>query len=301
MGLEYSFDMADNNSITSSVEDNLPEFEKHLLSLKRSPSTVLAYRSDIDQLISFLYERQRTVAKKVRAVDLENFRDFLLAQKYTAKSVSRKLNAVKTFFRWMKQNKIVDTDISKNVTHPKIQTTNPLFLSENEYRTLRDHVRADARILAIVELILQTGMRISEVAALKLTDIKGDELEIAAYATQPRRAIPLNEAAKAAITLYMSTRPDVSGASHLFISKTGKPLAVRNIRAAIDRYMRKAGMEHFSVNDLRTTFIIENIKKGVDLVLLSKVAGHKRLSTTERYLSLAGTNESGKKMKLEVL
>lgn len=75
-------------------------------------------------------------------------------------------------------------------------------------------------------------------------------------------------------------------------------MAVRNIRAAIDRYMQRAEIPSYSVNDLRTTFIVENLKAGVDLVLLSQVSGHKRLSTTERYLELAQVTEPGKRQTL---
>ena len=65
--------------------------------------------------------------------------------------------------------------------------------------------------------------------------------------------------------------------------------------------MQKADIPGYSVNDLRTTFIVENLKAGVDLVLLSQVVGHKRLSTTERYLELAEIKESGKRQTLEEL
>jgi site-specific recombinase XerD len=75
-------------------------------------------------------------------------------------------------------------------------------------------------------------------------------------------------------------------------------LAVRNIRASIDRFIQKAELPKYSVNDLRTTFIIENIKNGVDLMLISQVSGHKRLSTTERYLEIANIKEVGKKPTL---
>ena len=85
------------------------------------------------------------------------------------------------------------------------------------------------------------------------------------------------------------------------MSKNGKALAVRNIRAAIDRYMQKAEISGYSVNDLRTTFVVENLKAGVDLMLISQVVGHKRLSTTERYLELAEVKEPGKKQTLEEL
>jgi site-specific recombinase XerD len=221
----------------------------------------------------------------------------LLAEKYTPKSVSRKLNAVKTFFRWLIAENHLTKDPSINVAHPKIEASLPKFLSQLEYRALRDVVRGDTRIAAIVELILQTGLRISEVAALKTENVKDATLKIEAYATQPERTIPLNKPAKDALDSYVANRPKVPS-PYVFISKNGKALAVRNIRAAIDRYMQRAEVPNYSVNDLRTTFMVENIKAGVDIVLLSQVAGHKRLSTTERYLELAKVTEPGKRQTL---
>lgn len=286
--------------LSDTLQDLLPQFVKSLQDKDRSPSTILAYRADLEQLIGFLKNIEKVKASQVTLNDLVMFRDWLLGQKYTPKSTSRKLNAVKTFFRWVKEIGVLQNDPSKEVGHPKIEATAPQFLSPLEYRALRDVVRTDPRIAAIVELILQTGMRISEVANLKQDGLKDHELTIESYATQPQRQIPLNEAAKIALDNYLAERPK-SDSPYLFVSKNGKPLAVRNIRAAIDRYMQKAEIPQYSVNDLRTTFIVENLKRGVDLITLSHVSGHKRLSTTERYLELAGIKESGKKQKLEEL
>lgn len=275
----------------------LPQFIESLKVKGRSPSTVIAYRADLEQLINFLLGKNKPLLEQVMSSDLESFRDTLLAEKYTPKSVSRKLNAVKTFFRWMVSEGIATTDTSATVSHPKIESSMPKFLSQIEYRALRDVVRADTRIAAMIELILQTGMRISEVANLKTTDVKEASIKVEAYATQAQRTIPLNKPAKDALDSYSILRPKIESV-YVFISKTGKPLAVRNIRAAIDRYMQKAEIPNYSVNDLRTTFIVENLKAGVDLVPLSQVTGHKRLSTTERYLELAGVTESGKRQTL---
>ena len=278
----------------------LPKFVESLKEKGRSPATVLAYRADLEQLVSFLQGRNKVLVDQVRPDDLEAFRDTLLSEKYTPKSVSRKLNAVKTFFRWLLAENHIITDPSANVAHPKIETSLPKFLSQLEYRALRDVVRGDTRIAAIVEFILQTGMRISEVANLKLENVKGDTAKIEAYATQPERTIPLNPPAKDALNGYLVNRPKADS-PYVFVSKNGKPLAVRNIRAAIDRYMQRAEVPSYSVNDLRTTFIVENLKAGVDLVLLSQVSGHKRLSTTERYLELAQVTEPGKRQILQEL
>ncbi|OGM73343.1 hypothetical protein A2422_00500 [Candidatus Woesebacteria bacterium RIFOXYC1_FULL_31_51] len=263
----------------------------------RSPATILAYRSDLEQLVEFLTKGSIATPDQVKLSNLDSFRDTLLSEKYTPKSVSRKLNAVKTFFRWMVEQNYLSTDLSKSVSHPKVEASMPKFLTPLEYRALRDAVRNDPRISAMIELILQTGLRISEVANIKTADINEETIKIEGYATQPERTIPLNKPAKEAIEKYMIERPKVVS-EYIFISKTGKPLAVRNIRASVDRFIQKAELPKYSVNDLRTTFIVENIKNGVDLILISQVAGHKRLSTTERYIELAGTTESSKKQSL---
>jgi site-specific recombinase XerD len=278
----------------------LPKFIGHLEEKHRSPSTVLAYRADLEQLVEYLKEKNKVLPSQVSASDIETFRDSLLSQKYTAKSVSRKLNAVKTFFRWMVDQKHAGRDVSRDVAHPKIEASMPKFLSPLEYRALRDVVRDDIRIAAIVELILQTGMRISEVANLKTKNVSESEIKIDAYATQPERNIPLNKPARDVLNEYIKSRPKTNS-PYVFVSKNGKPLAVRNIRAAIDRYFHKAEIPDYSVNDLRTTFIVENLKTGADLIMLSQVVGHKRLSTTERYLELASVKDPGKKQDLEEL
>jgi site-specific recombinase XerD len=279
------------------LKDLLPGFVSYLEDKGRSPSTILAYRADLEQLLDYLQKKNKVTTTQVLQTDIEVFRDSLLNQKYTPKSVSRKLNAVKTYFRWMSQEKLAINNPAENVSHPKIQPATPKYLSALEYRALRDVVRDDVRIAAIVELILQTGMRISEVANLKLGDIKDSELTISPDATQPQRKIPLNKPAKEALDEYLKSRPKTDS-PYVFVSKNGKPLAVRNIRAAIDRYMQKAGVPDYSVNDLRTTFLVENLKAGVDLVTISQIVGHKRLSTTERYLELAGVTEPGKRQQL---
>jgi len=278
----------------------LPKFISSLEEKGRSPSTILAYKSDLEQLTDFLAKHNKALTQDVNESDISGFRDYLLSQKYTPKSASRKLNAIKTFFRWLKANGQLTNDPSKDVSHPKIETSAPKFLSPLEYRALRDVVRSDTRIAAIIELILQTGLRISEVANLKLKNLKKDRIIIESYATQPEREVQLNSAGYEAVTEYLKERPETNS-EYIFVSKNGRPLAVRNIRAAIDRYMQKAEIPEYSVNDLRTTFVVENLKRGVDLVTVSQAVGHKRLSTTERYLELAEKKEPGKKQNLEEL
>jgi site-specific recombinase XerD len=118
---------------------------------------------------------------------------------------------------------------------------------------------------------------------LRLDDVKDETIYIRPLEGHESREVPLNRAAKGAISRYLTIRPK-SKDNHLFITKTGRPLLVRNIRSSIDRYFRTAGIKDAKVNDLRHTFVAHHLRAGTSLIIVSKWVGHKRLSSTERYL-----------------
>lgn len=282
------------------------EFIDHLKGKKRASATVLAYGKDIEQLVGFLEELQKADVADVKPQDIKSFLAKLESTGYTKKSLSRKLNSTKTFFRFLKIQEYISDDPATLVDHPKFETKPPRILSPIEYRALRDTARDDARIAAIIEILLQTGIRIGELANVKTDDVffgedtKEGHLFIRALENRPERTVPLNKAAETALKRYLEVRPKTTNKA-LFITKTGKPLLVRNIRTAIDRYYKKAGITGAKVNDLRHTWVAHHLTSGASLVLISKVAGHKRLSTTERYLALIQTPKGEEKLKLEQL
>jgi len=276
------------------------KFINYLKNQKRSISTILAYGKDIEQLSEFLENRKITQVSSVLSEHLEAFKEDLNKKDYTAKSISRKLNSIKTFYRFLKSEGIIKEDPAAPVSHPKYETKAPRVLSKMEYRALRDACRDDIRIAAVVELMLQTGIRIGEVARLELNDVKDNDLLIQPYESQPERSLPLNKAVRTALDDYFKARPKTRTKA-VFVTKTGHPLLVRNIRTSIDRYFRLAGIEKTKVNDLRNTWIAHHLMAGTSVVILSKLAGHKRLSTTERYLQFAEEKPEGKKIKLEEL
>lgn len=266
------------------------EFIDHLKTKNRAHATVLAYGKDIDQLIAFLKELEQADIAQITKEDIEAFLAKLLKNGYTPKSVSRKTNAVKTFFRFLQVNEYITDNPAALVSHPKFETKPPRILSETEYRALRDAVSSDARTYAIVEVLLQTGVRIGELARIRIDDVsfgtgkKEGELTIRSFNRHPERTVPLNQKAQRALKAYLETRSQTTKSKHLFITRTGKPLLVRNIRATLKRYFNVAGIKDATINDLRHTFIAHHLKRGASLILVSKIAGHKRLSTTERYL-----------------
>lgn len=286
------------------------EFIEHLRGRKRASATVLAYGKDIEQLVGFLGELQKAHVHEVSAEDIRGFLAKLEQDGYTKKSISRKLNSTKTFFRFLKVQEYTTDDPANLVDHPKFETKPPRILSPIEYRALRDAARDDARMAAIIEVLLQTGIRIGELANLKIDDVywsapptgggKEGQLYVRPLENRLERTVPLNKAAEAALKRYVNIRPKTINKA-LFVTKTGRALLVRNIRTAIDRYYRKAGIGGAKVNDLRHTWVAHHLSAGTSIVLISKVAGHKRLSTTERYLTLIQPPKGEEKVKLEEL
>lgn len=251
----------------------------------KAHATILAYGKDTDQLVKFLTSKKISHPTAVTPQMIEEFKKHLFGLDYLPKTVSRKLNSIKTFFRFLMETKALKTNPANSISHPKYVNKPPRILSETEYRALRDAARQDPRAAAIIELLLQTGMRISELSRLQLADIKGNQLIIRPFESHPQRMVPFNNAAKRALENYLNHRPQTK-TDHVFVTKTGKPLLVRNIRASINRYFRIAKIKDTKVNDLRHTFIVHQLKNGVSVVLLQKLVGHKRLSTTEKYLDL---------------
>ncbi len=265
------------------LRDAHERFKKYLQDNKHSNSTVVAYGKDIDQLVVFLEELKKAHVHDVSKEDLEAFLAKMNKDGYTPKSVSRKINSTRTFYRFLKINEYITDDPSLLIAHPTYQLAPPRILTPTEYRALRDAARNDARMYAIIELLLQTGIRIGELAALKLLDIRKDSLYVAPFEKHEERTVPLNKRAKDALDKYLEIRPKTTEET-LFITKSGKPFLIRNIRTAVERYFRLAEIKGAKVNDLRHTFVAHHLKHGISLVMLSKVLGHKRLSTTERYL-----------------
>lgn len=272
------------------LRDAHEEFKKYLKDKGHSTSTLIAYGKDIDQLVSFLETVQKNQVQDVKKEDLEAFLAKLSKEGYTPKSLSRKINSTRTFYRFLKINEYVTDDPSLLVSHPVYQLAAPRILTPTEYRALRDASRNDPRMYAVIEILLQTGIRIGELANLRMSDIQKDALKIRAFEKHEERTVPLNKRAKDALDNYLKTRPETKD-DHVFVTKSGRQFLIRNIRTAVERYFRLAEIKSAKVNDLRHTFVAHHLKHGVSLVLLSKVLGHKRLSTTERYLQYVTERE----------
>ncbi|MBM3209563.1 hypothetical protein FJZ40_04745 [Candidatus Shapirobacteria bacterium] len=276
----------------------LEKFVTDLTGRSKSSNTILAYRGDLEQVLVIFKKDGINHPVAVDSVQIEKIKAEFTHLGYTPKSISRKLNSIRAFFRFLKKEGVIENDPSGEIVYPKLTAATPRILTKLEYRALRDACRNDPRLAAIVEIFLQTGVRISELANLRLSDVKDDSLFIRAQESNPARTIPLNRVGREALERYLKKRPK-SKTDYVFVTANGRQFLIRNIRQAIKRHLEIAGIKNASVNDLRHTFIAHHLEAGTPLATLSKIAGHKRISTTEKYLAFVKPKE--KPTKLEEL
>src|SRR5579859_2523020 len=126
-----------------SLREAHAHFKNYLKENNHSTSTIVAYGKDIEQLVSFLEELQKQQIHEVTRDDIQAFLTKLQKNGYTPKSLSRKINSTRTFYRFLKINEYVTDDPSLMVSHPKYELTPPRILTPTEYRALRDAARND--------------------------------------------------------------------------------------------------------------------------------------------------------------
>lgn len=277
--------------MTINHEDAMKRFVDHLEEKGRSPSTIIAYKKDIEQLFDY-FKGKNEYLSDYSTENLKEFIDNLIEdKKFTLKTVSRKINSYKTLFKYLHREQVVEMDVANPISHPTFKPKEPRILSSLEYKALRDTGRGNVRLYAMIELLLQTGMRIGELSRLKVEDLdlksSTPTAKISQYMSNPERFIPLNKISVEAIQKYLKKRPkSKDDQGYLFITKTGNQVLVRNIRTMINNAFRKSGIEDATVNDIRNTFIIYQLEHGMPLEKVAQIVGHQRLTSTEKYLNL---------------
>ena len=259
-----------------------------------SPRTVAAYRHDLSKFLGFIAEREQAITK-------ESIRDFLsflagtgFKKPNSGATRSRKLSSIKSFCKFLAKEGFLDANPALEIEAPKIAQKEPGYLTEEEYECLIAAVKAFAtpyyyrRDLAIIRLFLGTGMRLAELAELTThtVSIKEQNARVCGKGNR-ERILPFNDEVASVLADYLETRPTVS-TSCFFISRKKTALSKGSIYKLIKRYLRLAGIdkEHVAVHSLRHSFGASLLRKGINLVVIQELLGHKSLETTRRYLHI---------------
>jgi len=269
----------------------------YMASRNMASRTRVEYGRDIGDLVQFLQDASRLDdPKAVELKHLEHYLAELDRRGLSGSSRRRRAAAIRSFFSFLEDHSYVPLNIATRLRPPGRTEREPRVLSEAEYRRLQDASRFHPRDQAIIELFLQTGMRLSELARLRVSDVSlparvGKEKDGAGSVLvmgkgAKERTITVNWKASKAVKSYLATRPEITTEA-LFISKFGESMGPRAIQDVVKKYLREAGIENASVHTLRHTFGTHQVKKGTNLRVVQEAMGHADLKTTSVYVHLA--------------
>lgn len=255
-----------------------------------------AYRRDLEELLTFLASQGVERIDQVTLPHLEAFQAKLDRRGYKASTRERKTYAVKSFFNFLHRQGVLATNVAIGLIPPRPEKIEPRFLSKDEYQALLRACSHRPRDAAIIEVFLQTGMRLAELANLQLSDIelpkriskKADNTGSVRIKRKGSKeeTIPLNYKACQALAAWLKVRPDVDNDA-LFVTKFKTPISRRTVQYLVNRYLAEAGIEGASVHTLRHTMATHHVIAGTDLKTVQETLGHANLSTTALYVSLA--------------
>ena len=283
---------------TPRLPDALEDYAAiHMASRNMAQRTRVEYRRDLTDLIQFLDgDCHLSHPASVERSHLERYLAELDRRGLSGASRRRKAASMRSFFGFLEGHGYVVSNVASRLRSPEREVKEPRVLTEAEYRRLQDACRFHPRDQAIIELFLQTGMRLSELSRLTVDDVNlpariGRDKESVGSVRilgkgRKERTVTLNWKACKALKSYLAIRPDASG-SALFMSKFRAPLGPRAIQELVRKYLREAAIENATVHTLRHTFGTHQVRKGTNLRVVQEAMGHADLKTTSVYVHLA--------------
>jgi integrase/recombinase XerD len=256
-----------------------------------SPRTIRSYKADLLSFARFYRGStgERFSAAAVTPTDLREYRGHLMnVRRCSPSTINRHLAALRKFFQFSKARGSVKELPTEDVRGVREVPRAPKWLTKREAdRLLRTVERSgNKRDLAIVMLLRHTGIRVGELAALKLADVETSERKgqvlIRSGKGGKQRVVPLNVDVRRALDAYKQVRPQVPD-EHLFISQRGEQLKEQAIENVVRKYARWAGLQEVTPHTLRHTFGKGLVDVGVDLGTVATLMGHERLDTTAIY------------------
>lgn len=270
-------------------------FLDHLTHEKRcSPYTVAAYRRDLDQFAAFLSaELGQDAPEKAKDKAIRAWMMHLIGTGVGARSVQRKLSALRAYYRFGRSVGAVTDDPTALVDPPKVPERLPEFVDRGRMEALflaapwpEDHAGSTDRI--ILELLYGTGMRLAELLGLQVKDVDLGTGTLRVLGKRNKeRIIPFGEGLGDVLRSYLVVRAGISGVSDqgpLLVDAKGEPLARRSVQRTVNRYLSTVtSQDKRSPHVLRHTFATHMLENGADLNAVKEILGHAGLAATQIY------------------
>ena len=261
-----------------------------------SPETLRAYRSDLEQLYDFFRAENETDIVGLDVFQARRYLAHLQTTGYSKSTVVRKLASIRGFFRFLEREGKTERSPFHEVRTPRVRKPLPHFLTVSEVVRLLEAPEgttfAGSRDRCVLEVLYSTGLRVSELVALDWRDIDHDEGVLRARGKgRKERVVPIGSFALEALRRYRAQIPadwnpqDPERA--VFLNRFGNRISDRSIRKLLDKYLKKAGLDHkTSPHTLRHSFATHMLDGGANLREVQELLGHKHLATTQVYTHL---------------
>lgn len=265
-----------------------------------SEHTIRAYESDI---LSFILWLDNTTIEETNHAKLKEYLVFIQRFEYSKTTLSRKIAAIRTFYRYLYRERIIENNPAISVQAPKRSKSLPKFLSNKEIEQILNNIKIETpagyRNRVILELLYATGMRISELSNLNFSNLNLGENEITVMGKGSKERIVLvSERAKDFLQKYIDNvrymvfedgiPPEQSEDSPVFINKTGYRLQPQSVRMAINDIVKKIELpKKVTPHVFRHSFATKLLENGADLRVVQELLGHASISNTQIYTHIS--------------
>ena len=272
---------------------NLRSFLDHLYIEKGlSQNTVKAYETDISAFINWIKENTKLKLKDIKEENINKYISYLFELNLKSSSVNRKISSIKSLYIFLVKKNILKNSPVNEVISPKQEKYLPFSMSEDEVDKLLNSPKPSNKIekrdKAMIEMLYATGMRISELVNLKITDIDTQRCVVKVLGKGSKeRLIPFGEAALESLNAYLSDREE-STSKEIFLSNRRTKISRIAFWHRIKLYLSRENLKHsISPHTLRHAFATHLLNRGADLRSVQLLLGHSDLSTTQIYTHIA--------------
>ena len=256
-----------------------------------SKNTVSSYKNDITSFSSWC-DKEHLDRLKITNLNLNNYISNLFSIGLKSSSINRKISSIKHFYLFLLKKKVIKNSPADEITTPKQEKYLPTSMSEDEVESLlgspKSSIKIERRDKAMIEILYATGMRISELVNLKLTDIDFNRSVLKVFGKGSKeRLVPYGEKASEALRIYLEDRKKLDS-KDVFLSNRGTRITRGAFWQRIKIYIKRENLKSsISPHTLRHAFATHLLNRGADLRSVQILLGHSDLSTTQIYTHIA--------------
>ena len=274
------------------LDRHIDSFLSHLEVVRHlSPHTISSYRRDLDSFFTFLKEKHESWEE----VQDHHIRGFVAQERrrgLSARSIQRALSSIRSFFNYLLDEEVVETNPAANISSPKSTQLLPKALDTDLVKRLLDFKPQgdiEIRDKAMVELLYSSGLRLSELCSLNMDSISVRERSCRVVGKGNKtRDLPVGEKAIQSLRDWLLVRKNISSDSNkaLFLNKNGKRISTRSVQLRLERLSKKRGLPMVNPHMLRHSFASHILESSGDLRAVQEMLGHSDIGTTQIYTKL---------------